>query len=117
MATRMIAMSTDRPSLVRALWRCGDFGGPALTRPSSRGIAPRVTLSLRFDGNRRSGWLYFLTSSTTALRRGLQMPHSLTAAVPPEARQAIEAAHHAHYGVLGEVGAQRLRIPHPGRPP
>lgn len=104
-------MSTDKPSLVRALWGCGNFGGPALTRPSSSGIASRVTLSFRYDDNRRSGSLYFLTSFTTALRRGLQMPKSLTAAVSPEAREAIEAAYDTHYGVLEYVVVQRFRIP------
>jgi RNA polymerase sigma factor (sigma-70 family) len=62
-------------------------------------------------GTKQAGSLYFLTSSTTALRRGLLMPHSLTAAAPPDAREAIAAAYDAHYGVLEYVVVQRFRIP------
>src|SRR5882672_1968532 len=103
----MSAMSTDKPSFVRSHRGCGVVGGPALSRPSSRGIAAGVTPTSRCGGNRRAGSLYFLTSSTTALRRGLQMPHSLTAAGPPDVREAIEAAYDAHYGVLEYVVVQR----------
>jgi RNA polymerase sigma factor (sigma-70 family) len=39
------------------------------------------------------------------------MPDSLTAAAPPDVREAIEAAYRAHYGVLEYVVVQRFRIP------
>jgi len=106
-----MAISTDKPSLVRTLQGCGDVGGPALARPSSRRIASRVTPTLRRGAERQVGSLYFLTSSTTALRRGLLMPHFPTAAAPPGVRDAIEAAYNAHYSVLEYVVVQRFRIP------